>query len=116
MNIYSISLLLAWIPNLLIGIFVFSKNPRNRLNQSFLFLTSVLTLWLLGCYGETISTSTTAALNWDKILYTGVCLYPLFYLNFLSEILQLKIDRKLFKFVALICFTFLLFNYITNHA
>ncbi|MBU0634867.1 MAG: hypothetical protein KKA52_07385, partial [Candidatus Omnitrophica bacterium] len=112
MNIYSISLLLAWSSNLIIGFLVFFKNPKNRVNQSFFFLSVILTFWLLGCFGETVTSYKTTALFWDRVLYTGVCLYPLLYLNFLSNILQLKVRKSVIRSIAAVCFIFLLFNYI----
>ncbi len=111
MSNYSFSLLLALISNLLIGTFVVIKKRNDSPAPSFFLLTIVLTFWLTGCFGESISESRSSALLWDKILYTGISLYPLIYFNFLFSILNIKRNKKVLTILGAISLFFLFLNY-----
>ena len=74
-------------------------------------LTIALTLWLLGCFGESISKHQHYALLWDKILYTGISLYPVVYFHFLFSILDIKRNKKLLAIFGVISLFFLTLNY-----
>lgn len=111
MSGYSFSLLLAVVSNLLIGFFVFIKKEKDATARSFFILTIVLSLWLLGCFGESISKERSFAIFWDKVLYTGVALYPLAYFYFLFPVLDIKRNKKILAIFSMVSLLFLILNY-----
>lgn len=114
MSLYSLILFLAFIFNLFIGIFVYVKNRKSAVNKSFFLLVLILSVWLLGCLGESITTNKNIALLWDKLLYVGVILYPISFLNFLFEVIGKKKNIKFFIFLFVISFIYIIFNFLPS--
>ncbi len=111
MSNYSLTLLSAFSFNLIIGLFVLFKKRGDPTAQSFFLLILMLTFWLLGCYGESIASSKKSALLWDKLIYTGVSLYPFMYFNFLYSVLDIKKNKKVLIILGLISAVFLTLNF-----
>jgi len=111
MSLYSLTLFLAFVLNFLIGVFVYFKNIKNPINKSFLLLILVLDIWILGCFAESIVKDKNIALIWDKVLYFGVCVYPIALLNFFFDIVNKKKNSKLFISLSIGCLIYLIFNF-----
>ncbi|MBI4706908.1 MAG: GHKL domain-containing protein [Candidatus Omnitrophica bacterium] len=111
MNIYSISLLLACVFNLFIGLFVYFKNPKEKVNRFFGIYYIVLTMWVFGCFMESSVGTAQDALFWDKILYTGCILAAPLYLHFCYIITGKSNKSKLLYFSYLTAIIWLIFNF-----
>ena len=112
MNFYNISMLTAFVSILAIGAFVYSKNKDSNINRLFFIYCGILSMWVFGCFMESLIFSRKTALIWDKFLYTGCILTPTVYLHFIYVITNKK-DKGIFIPISyLFAFVFLMFNYI----
>jgi len=112
MNIYALSSLTALILNVAIGLFVYFKNRQGMNNRYFMYVTMVLSAWILGCFMESSVVTKESALFWDRILYTGIILWPSFYIKFIHNFLNKK-ATKILKICWLISGIFLIFNFVS---
>ncbi|MDB4349779.1 ATP-binding protein [Omnitrophica bacterium] len=101
---------MAFVLNTVIGIFVYLKNRKGIINRHFVFLTLVLSTWVLGCFMESFVKTKESALFWDRILYTGVALLPPFYIKFIYSFLNKKAIKSL-NICWLVSAIFLFFNF-----
>ena len=110
MNIYAISSLMALITNLALGIFVYLKNKANWINKlcSLFFLS--ISLWIVGCFTESLTQSRDIALFVDKILYTGLAIMPALSTHFIHSVIGLNRPRIIRTLYA-ISFVFLVLNF-----
>lgn len=93
MNIYTISPLFASITIFLTGLFVFLRNPANKIFRIFFFSNGVIALWLFGCFGESNITHNMAfLLMWDKLLNVFAVFSPAAFAHIIFAILG--IDEK----------------------
>lgn len=93
MNIYTISPLLGSIIIFLTGLFVFLRNPANKVFKIFFFSNGVIALWLFGCFGESNITHNMAfLLVWDKFLNVFAVFSPAAFAHIIFAILG--IDEK----------------------
>jgi len=76
MSIFSFLPLISAIFVLVLGIFVYFKNRRSRINVIFFLLTVAMTVWLFGTFMMFISKTDTQAIFWDRMVYLGVVLIP----------------------------------------
>jgi len=94
LNPYATPALIACFISMFIGIYVFSKNPRNMQNRVF----TLIALWLIiFCVGEAMlrfSSSSEEGRLWGQIGYSGAIFAPLFFYH-LSFIFPRK--RMIFK-------------------
>ncbi|MFC1594294.1 ATP-binding protein [Candidatus Omnitrophota bacterium] len=113
MTFYALSLLISAISIPSIGGVVCFKNTRNLVNRFFFFYCIILTFWVFGCFMESIVAEKSAALFWDKVVYTGSILTPAIYLNFIF--IFLKKREKRYKIIIGLSYClasiFLAFNY-----
>ena len=69
--------LISGISSLLLGLFVFGKNRKLRLNQVFFFFTLSCAIWLLGSFMMLKSKTDQEAIFWDRVVYFGVVFIPI---------------------------------------
>ena len=110
MNIYALSSLVALIVNSAIGIFVYLKNKNSTINRLFALFISTTVLWISGCLMESSTYNESFALFWDKILYTGLTLFPATCLHFTTTVIGVKKDR-IIKITYLISSFFVILNF-----
>ena len=110
--IYTIPALMAAIFALFIGFLVYSKN-KSVLHRQFFILSLCLFSWLFGCFGQTVTIHKNIAVIFDKLLYTGVILYPISFLYFVFFNLKKDVNKKnkFFIIIKLITVGFLFVNY-----
>ncbi|MCM8832284.1 MAG: hypothetical protein NC918_08850, partial [Candidatus Omnitrophica bacterium] len=111
MSLYSFSMLISSLFAFFTGLFVYFKNRYALINKIFLFLNFLLSIWVFGCFMESIVQSQEAALLWDIILYIGPILYIPTYLFFVYIALGIK-KIKIIWLSYLLFSIFLLFNII----
>lgn len=65
-----------------LGIFVFLKNPKKKLNLVFLLFCLSVSTWLLSSFMMYKSRTDTGAIFWDRIVYLGVVFIPVLMYHF----------------------------------
>jgi len=90
MNAFALSGLLVGITNLIMGIFVYSKNPKNLVNRIWLPLTFSVAIWGFGAYKIGLIKDANLALFWWRLTHTGVIFIPVFFLHFVYVFLKKK--------------------------
>lgn len=91
MNPFSLSGLSGCILILLLGFFVFSRNPRNRVYQLWLLFSLGAALWEFGVYKIGITTTDIErSILWWRIAYIGVILIPFNFVIFIYSWLNIK--------------------------
>ena len=78
MNPFAISGLLIVISSSLFGIFVFVKNRKSRVNQSWAIFSVAIAIWGYGFYKGGNATIPSLALFWYRIAYIGIIFIPFF--------------------------------------
>ncbi|MHA2052155.1 MAG: histidine kinase N-terminal 7TM domain-containing protein [Candidatus Hodarchaeales archaeon] len=77
MHIFGVLILLAAFTTLTKGVYVFARNPRNTLNQSFLFLTIGALYWISSFLAFTQSHNFEYAFFWRRIFSFWPFIIPL---------------------------------------
>jgi len=90
MNPFAISGLLIVISSSLFGIFVFVKNRKSRVNQSWAIFSVAIAIWGYGFYKGGNATIPSLALFWYRIAYIGIIFIPVFFYHFVCVWLGLK--------------------------
>ena len=97
LNLLVVSGVFPWALNLLIGIFVFAKNPRHITNQKFCIFSSSIAFWSVGSFvvqPHVISNLSTAVFA-AKICYFAACFLPILFLDFASSLSKVKIKNPI---------------------
>ena len=111
MNISTLGLLLNSIITLPLGIFVYSKRHRSRVNRSFFWLMLAVAFWCFCLYEMLNAQAEWHALWWNHLLHSGSILIPGFFLSLVLTILEWGPDRrKILMPVWGATFLFLIFN------
>jgi len=111
MNIYAFSALVAFVTTVGIGLAVYLVGKRKPLNRLFGVVISAVSLWVLGCFGESYVISTSSALFWDKLLYTGAPFAPILCVHFALAIAErIKEKKKILTVAYLFSISFVIFN------
>jgi len=96
MNIYAVSALSASLIIALIGLYVFYKNPSQKVNRLYLISNFVIALWLFGCFGESnIIKNTAYLLLWDKFLNIFAVFSPAVFVHVIFTIIDSHEQRYL---------------------
>jgi len=80
---------------LCLGIFVFSKNRKLKVNQIFFLFTICLTIWLFATFMMFTSEEDARIIFWDRIVYIGVIFIPITIYHFSLEFAKIEAKRKL---------------------
>ncbi len=92
---------------LLLGLFVFFKNPKLKLNIIFALLSITVFVWLFGTFMMFNSQSDEQAIFWDRFIYAGVVFVPALMYNFSLIFTERKVPKKTLIFAYLLSFVFL---------
>jgi len=99
---YDLSAIGTAIGGVLIGVFVYLKNPRSPVNRSFAMFLASIVLWSLPLFLCQVVKDKETALFWNRILHVGASLIPVTFLRYaLIYLKQYERKRKLFWFVAI---------------
>jgi signal transduction histidine kinase len=93
MNLFALSCFCTAVLTAILGLFVFLENHKNRLNQFWFFTTIAIFIWTIGLGRVVMSDNAESALFWQRILYIGTILIPIFYLHFCITFLKRKVPR-----------------------
>jgi signal transduction histidine kinase len=113
MNFFLLAPLFAAFANLALAIFVFTRDPRLRVNQVFFLWGFSLALWNFGAFAMFWVQTERAAWYWAHILSFGVVLIPVSVLHLSLLLAKVKARRLL---LSAYCLTFLLeVSNVTGH-
>ncbi|MFH0854889.1 MAG: histidine kinase dimerization/phospho-acceptor domain-containing protein, partial [bacterium] len=93
MTYYVISAFVNAFISLLLGIFVFLKNKRSRLNRSFVFWCLTVASWSTFYFIWQLETDKTLALLWTRLLMVGAIWVPIAYFKVVLVFLDIE-DKK----------------------
>jgi len=94
MTFYALSALLNFITSVIIGIFVYFKNKRGAVNQSYGLLSLSIAFWSGSYFLWQISRDYDTALLWVRLLSIGAVFIPIFYLYFILCLLNKQNEHK----------------------
>lgn len=112
MNFFAFSSLVNGIIAIIFGLFVYSRNRKSLINQTFVLLNFGLAIWSLSYWRWLLADNIEMAFFWSRLLNFGAILIPIFYLHWALVLLNLdKKKRKIIVVGYLITFLFLLFSF-----
>ncbi|KPJ55042.1 hypothetical protein AMJ47_01990 [Parcubacteria bacterium DG_72] len=92
-NPFQISALLTSFVSFFLGVSVYSRDRKSKLNLSWFLASTVIGFWSLGLFGVVFSTTRDSAWFWQYVLDISAILIPILFLNFL--LVLVKKDEKL---------------------
>src|ERR1017187_2291512 len=95
MNFFLLAPLFAAFANLALAIFVFTRDPRLRVNQVFFLFGCSLALWNFGAFAMFCVQTERSAWYWAHILSFGIVLLPVAVLHLSLLLAKVKADRWL---------------------
>lgn len=106
MQIYSILPLISAIFVFSLGLFVFSKNRKSKLNFLFMLFCFSITIWLFGTFMMLKVQEDVKIIFWDRFIYMGVVFIPIFAYHFSLILTKIKNQRTLLFLGYIISFFF----------
>lgn len=94
MLFYIYSAVINCLLSLVLGIFVFVKNPSKKINQIFLLFSLSLSLWSFSYVNWLTSSTQTEALTWTRLLTLFSTFIPVFLLHWSLLITQRQTKNK----------------------
>jgi signal transduction histidine kinase len=76
MSLTTLPVVISAVGNLGLGLFVYTRNKKNDLYRTFLFLCLILTIWNINLLGLIIAPTEDFAWYWAKIFAIGLVLIP----------------------------------------
>ncbi len=110
-----IALLSTSVATFLIGLFVYFRGKKKKVNQIFLFYSSSIAIWGLGQAIHSIVPTVKISLWWARFSHIGVVFIPTLFLHFVFEFLNIPKERKrilVLPYVVSVLFVF--FNLFTK--
>ena len=105
MNLFAISGLLIGISSLSLGVFVYFKNRKSKLNQLFLLFAIAVAVWGFGGYKIGLTQDLFRAVFWWKVTHIGIIFIPIFLCHFIYTFLDIQ-KRTMLYLVYLFGFLF----------
>ncbi len=115
LHFFALSALVNAITSFLLGMLVFMKNPRGKVNRTYGLTTFFITFWSFSYYFWQISRVEHEALFWCRALMAGAIFLPVAYLQFISSLLELRspLNQRIVKAGYGISLLFFLSNFTT---
>lgn len=111
MLFYAVTSLINAIASTILGLFVFFKNTKAKINQIFALFCLSIAIWAYSYYFWQMANNAESALFWSRALMAGSIFIPAFYFHFILSFLG-KINQKK-KFILISYLIFVLF-FISN--
>ena len=112
MTFFTISSFINGIIAVVFGFFVYLKNKKETLNQTFLLINIGLAIWSFSYWRWLGVDNSESALFWSRMLNSGATLIPIFYLHWVLCLLKLeKVKKKILIFGYLLTSFFILFSF-----
>jgi signal transduction histidine kinase len=99
---YAITGLVNAIGSVLLGLFIYLKNRKDKINQTFGLLCLSIALWSFPYYIWQISNTERAAFFWSRALMVGAIFIPVTYLHFVFTFLETYRSKRKFLILSYI--------------
>jgi len=112
MNFFVLSCFTTAILTGIICAIIFFNDYKSKVNRAWLWTSISIIIWTVGLGGTAIASNETDALFWQRVLYVGTILIPIFFYNFCLNFLGRKKRNVIFfsgLFLAVL-FIFLSFS------
>ena len=107
---YIISGLLTTITSFCLGLFVYLRNKKEALNRLWFLLSIAIAIWSFGVVTSITAPDKTLGLFWGRFNHLGVIFIPVLFLHFVVTLVTERLNKKLFRFLYILCAIFLLLN------
>jgi len=114
MLFYAISGLINALGSGFVGLFVWLKNRKKRLNQAFALMCLSIVVWSFSYFLWQMSTTKESALFWTRALMAGSIFIPVTYLHFILIFLKKIQEKKKFIIFGYLIFFFFFFANFTS--
>ena len=94
MNIFSLSSLLTGIISLVLGSFVYLKNPKRGVNITWFLMCLSAGIWSLGVGIAFLLYDKNAVIFWHRIHDMSAIFIPVFFVHFVHNLLELRDKRR----------------------
>ena len=112
MSFYAITALINAITSTILGLFVYFKNKKAKINQAFALFCLSAAVWSYAYYFWQIADNANSALFWVRGLMIGAIFGPICYFYFILRLLnKIKEKKKSLIFGYLVFFFFFLANF-----
>jgi len=110
-SIYSILPLISGLSVLWLGIFVFWKNKKNKVNLLFGIFSLCIAIWLIGSFFMLNSKTDDWIIFWDRVVYIGVIFIPVIGYHFSLLFTKSKYKKQLLRIGYALALMFLISNF-----
>ncbi|MEE8114949.1 MAG: GAF domain-containing protein, partial [Nitrososphaerales archaeon] len=111
MSFYAISGLINGITSTLVGIYVFTRDIKNRKYQTYGLFCLSLSVWSYGYFFWQVSQNDADALLWSRVLMTGAIFIPVTNFHHIIEFLSWPARKKRWVWLGyVLCLLFLVLN------
>jgi len=97
---YFISNFITALLNLFLGIFVYLKNRKNKINITFALMNISVAVWAFGFAMAIIAPNKDWGFFWVRVLNIGSILIPVFFLHFVFSLLNLDKRKRITLIIA----------------
>jgi signal transduction histidine kinase len=111
MNLFQASSLILFVISFLLGLLVYLKDKKVRLNKLWFFFSFFVALWSLSLYFVTSSTDKTYALYWQNILDVAALEIPVAYFYFVRAFLRIENNKLFVYFVTILALVLAFFSF-----
>jgi len=112
MIFYAITALINAIASTILGLFIYFKNKKVKINQSFALFCLSVAFWSYAYYFWQIADNAKTALFWSRELMFGAIFITIFYFHFILRLLnKIKENKKILIFGYLIFIFFFFTNF-----
>jgi len=94
MNLFALSCIITAVFTAIMCFVILLNNIREKINRAWFFTCLSLFVWQVGLYGTVVAGNAEDALFWQRILYIGTILIPVFFFYFCLNFLKRKEDNK----------------------
>jgi len=109
MNFFAASALINAITSLILGAFVFERNPKGKTNSAFALFALSAFCWSFPYYLWQISSTEEMALLWSRVLMAGAIFIPVTYLHFTYALVDILKKRRKFLIASYLLFSLFFF-------
>lgn len=112
---YVIALLTTAATLFSLGIFVYLKNRKGKVNRAFTIFVLSAAIWSFGESGLIVARDKMSAIFLARLLHSGVIFIPACFLHFIFELVNIKGKKQIIlKAAYIFSFVFLIFNNFTK--
>lgn len=111
MFFYILTALINAITSTTLGVFVYFKNRKVKVNQIFALFCFSVAFWSFGYYLWQTAKDANSALFWLRELMVGAIFIPIFYFHFILIFLEITSKKKSLIIGYLFAFLFFIFNF-----